>query len=554
MQVTATPGIAEIPISWFSATLKRFSVCYVELIFLAIALRLLGLIEPFVFQVIIDRILPFQREYSLVVVVIVFICAGIFQLSFGLLSQILSLRTANEVTHELGRRLYSHLFNLPFSYFRKWSVGETIARISETDRIRAFLVSTTTGTFLDMLFLVIYVSVLFSISVDLTAIVLLSLPLQVLVYIFFGPVIRRRMRKQFDSGAVLQNQIVETLSGINTIKALNIEHDMIGRLEVSLKSSLLASYKVNILSVVSGKLTFIIQRLVTTLIILFGAQSVFSGEMTLGQLIAFHLLVDKVTSPIANFSRLWESWQNIKVSRQRLGDIVNTPIESNSCPNRNVNASNGELVFSEVSFRYPGCEKLMEDFSFIAAENTLTLILGETGSGKSTFARLAAGIELPQKGLVYLGGQDMGDLNRETLRSQIAYVPQESYLFAGTIRENLAIGMGKVSDDEMMRTLSMCSAGEMIGDLPLGLDTNVGDRGSALSGGQRQKIAIARGLIRSPKVLILDEPTNSLDHLTISCLTSQLAKLKSRMTVIVVTHQPGHFVDVDQTLVLGTVS
>jgi subfamily B ATP-binding cassette protein HlyB/CyaB len=481
----------------------------------------------------------------------VFIAAGIFQLGFGVLSQVLSMRTANEVTSELGRRLYSHLLHLPFSYFRRWSVGETIARISETDRIRTFLVSATTGTLLDIIFLVIYLAVLFSISVSLSMVVLVALPLQLLVYFFFGPAIRSRMKSQFDSSATLQNRMVETLSGINTVKALNIEKEMGERLTSSLKLNLSASYKVGILSVVSNKLTFIIQRSMTTLIIFIGAQAVFSGEITLGQLIAFHLIVDKVTSPIANFSKLWESWQNIKVSRLRLGDILNTRVEFLSRDTVIDSEISQVLSFSEVTFHYPNTDPILDKFSIVVQPNTLTLVKGDTGSGKSTFARLAAGIEQPQKGTIFLGSKDISNMDIESLRRCISYVPQESYLFAGSIRDNITIGRQGISDEDIISALTVCSAKTLLESLPYGLETNVGDRGAALSGGQRQKIAIARCLVRAPKILILDEPTSSLDQSSIDEMAMRLSELKSEMTIIVVTHQPGQFVSVDQTVVFG---
>ena len=302
------------------------------------------------FQVIIDRILPFQREASLLVVVVIFAAVGLFQLIFEVLSELLGMLTANRVTRELGARIYDHLFKLPLGYFRKWSVGETIARIGETDTIRAFLVGTTTGVFLDLVFVFIYIAVLFLMSPQLTLIVLAALPIQILIYLGFGPFLRRRLRTQFDAGAAHQALMVESISGIGAVKALSAESKMLGRLDQALSTTLNAGYRVELLHIWNDKLLFLVDRAITISIIYFGAQAVFAGQMTLGELIAFHLLAEKVTGPIDSFSGLWESWQNIRVSRQRLGDVVNTPMEPfEQLPKLPTNVA-GHLEFKDVGF------------------------------------------------------------------------------------------------------------------------------------------------------------------------------------------------------------
>lgn len=272
----------EIPLSWFTRSLWKYTPLYIELVFLAICLRLIGLVEPFIFQVIIDRILPFQREASLIVVVAIFVAVSLFQMGFEVLSSLLGILTANKVTREFGSRIFDHLFKLPFSHFRKWSVGETIARVSETDTIRNFLVGTTTGVFLDLLFVVIYIGVLLSLSVPPTMIVLIALPLQALVYFAFGPFLRQRLRAQFDAGAKHQTQMVENISGIAAVKALSAEGKMLERLDQTLGNSLFASYRVGVLNIFSDKLTFIIERGVTISIIYARANLVFAGKSLLG--------------------------------------------------------------------------------------------------------------------------------------------------------------------------------------------------------------------------------------------------------------------------------
>jgi len=536
----------EIPLSWFTRSLWKYTPLYIELVFLAICLRLIGLVEPFIFQVIIDRILPFQREASLIVVVAIFAAVSLFQMGFEVLSSLLGILTANKVTREFGSRIFDHLFKLPFSHFRKWSVGETMARVSETDTIRNFLVGTTTGVFLDLLFVVIYIGVLLSLSVPLTMIVLIALPLQALVYFAFGPFLRQRLRVQFDAGAKHQTQMVENISGIAAVKALGAEGKMLERLDQTLGNSLFASYRVGMLNIFSDKLTFIIERGVTISIIYVGANLVFAGELTLGQLIAFHLLAEKVTAPIANFSKLWESWQNIKVSRQRLGDIVNTETEPfNERPKLLPNVE-PRLTFENVGFAYLEGSPILKKFNFEAVPNSLTLIVGPSGIGKSTFGRLASGIDVPSEGKVLLGGENIAKFEPHDVRTKVAYIPQEPYLFSGTLRENLLIGEEAASDADIEDALKISVADTLVARMPMGLDTHVGERGSALSGGQRQRIAIARSLLKKPKVIILDEPTSALDDVAQRKMAEELERLKATTTLIIITHRPDVFGQPDQ--------
>lgn len=538
----------EIPLSWFGKTLWKYTPLYIELVFLAICLRLIGLVEPFIFQVIIDRILPFQREASLIVVVAIFVAVSLFQLVFEVLSDLLGMVTANRVTRDFGARIFEHLFRLPFSHFRKWTVGETIARVSETDTIRAFLVGTTTGVFLDLLFVFIYIAVLFTLSVDLTLIILAALPIQFLIYFGFGPFLRRRLRVQFDAGAAHQTQMVENISGIAAVKALSAEGKMLERLDQTLHANLNAGYRVGLLNIWNDKLLFIIDKAITISIIYFGAQFVFAGQMTLGELIAFHLLAEKVTGPVQNFASLWESWQNIRVSRQRLGDVVNTPMEPFGNLPKLPPDVEARLAFRQVDFAYTPSAPILRQFSFTANPNTLTLIVGPSGIGKSTFGRLASGIDIPDSGAVLLGGEDIGQFEPHDVRTKIAYVPQEPYLFSGTLRENLTLGDESATDEMIARALRISAAETLIAQLPQGLDTYVGERGSALSGGQRQRVAIARSLIKAPKVIILDEPTSALDGDAQRRMALEMQKLKQETTLIIITHNPDIFENPDQII------
>ncbi len=548
---TSLPGQG-VPLSWFSTTLRKHSLLYVELTFLAICVRLIGLLEPFVFQVVIDRILPFQREASLIVVIVVLIGANLFSLGFNLLAAFLGVSVANRLTSELGRRLFDHLFRLPLRHFRRWPVGETLSRIGETDTIRGFLIGVTTGASLDLLFIGVYFMVLLSISGKLTMVVAFAVPLQALLYMCFGPVLRKRLRAQFDAGSHHQARMVENLSGMTAVKALTAEGAMLSRLSETLAQTLNASRRVYTMNAVSGQLIGLCEKGIFIGVIYIGAQQVFAGELTLGQLIAFQLIAEKIAAPIAGFSKLWQDWQNLRISRQRLGDILNSEQEKFGSGSVFPDDIEPRLAFQGVSFGYgPDEPPVISGLDLSLEPRTCTLVVGPSGIGKSTFGRLAAGLEEPQSGIITVGGQDLAAFEPESLRSRVVYVPQEPYLFSGTLRENLLLRTPDASDAEILDALRISAAGELVFRLAQGLDTEVGERGSALSGGQKQRVAIARAILQKPAILILDEPTSALDEAAQHRLVSELMQLRKQVTVIVITHRPDVFAGADRVIDFG---
>ena len=534
----------EVKISWFLETLLKYKALYLELVFLAFCMRLLGVIEPFLFQVIIDRILPFQRESSLIVVAVVFVATSIFQGAFSVVSAILGILTGNRVTKEFADRIYSHLFHLPFAYFRAWPVGETISRLSETDTIRAFIVGAAAGVLLDVVFTFLYLAILFSLSAQLTFILLAGLPLQALVYFGFGPFLRERLRDEFDTGAKMQTHVVESVSGAQTIKALAIEDRTCEKISEALELNMASSVRVQMLRLVSDQILFVVERAVTIGIVIYGAGLVFSSNLSLGELIAFHLIASKVSAPLSNFATLWESWQNIRVSRQRLADILCVESERAAVLPDLVVSKIDTLVLSSVSFTYSGeADALFSNISLQAERGQVSLVVGPSGSGKSTLARIAAGLEKTDFGTVEVGGHNIQLYNPDSVRRHICYVPQDPVLFSGSIRQNLQAVAPSFSSAEYYDALEMASMLDQVNSFALGIDQQVGERGLALSGGQRQRVALARSLLKRPKVLILDEPLSALDEHNRLVLASNLRELAKNIVLIIITHQKEDFPD-----------
>ena len=534
----------EVKISWFLETLLKYKALYLELVFLAFCMRLLGVIEPFLFQVIIDRILPFQRESSLIVVAVVFVATSIFQGAFSVVSAILGILTGNRVTKEFADRIYSHLFHLPFAYFRAWPVGETISRLSETDTIRAFIVGAAAGVLLDVVFTFLYLAILFSLSSQLTLILLAGLPLQALVYFGFGPFLRERLRDEFDTGAKMQTHVVESVSGAQTLKALAIEDRACEKISEALELNMASSVRVQMLRLVSDQILFVVERAVTIGIVIYGAGLVFSSNLSLGELIAFHLIASKVSAPLSNFATLWESWQNIRVSRQRLADILCVESERAAVLPDLVVSKIDTLVLSSVSFTYDGeADALFSNISLQAERGQVSLVVGPSGSGKSTLARIAAGLEKTDFGTVEVGGHNIQLYNPGSIRRHICYVPQDPVLFSGSIRQNLQAVAPSFSSAEYYDALETASMLGQVNSFALGIDQQVGERGLALSGGQRQRVALARSLLKRPKVLILDEPLSALDEHNRLVLASNLRELAKSIVLIIITHQKEDFPD-----------
>ena len=550
-----------VSFSWFNTTLKRYVWLYAELMVIAIAIRLLLLVEPFVFQALVDRVLPFQRTATLHLIVALLTASALFQVGLNVVSGLLANLTANRVTNELGERLYEHLLQLPLGFYHRWPVGEVMARIDEIDTIRNFMVGTATGVTLDVMFAFIYIGALYSISPELTVIVVLALPVQAAIYLGLGPFLRARIRASFDASAAYQANMVESLAGATVAKAMAIEKSVARKLMGTLGRVLSTNLRTEYVRMASDQLVYLVQRSVVILVLFVGSGMIFESELTLGQLIAFFLLTRRVSGPIASFSRLWEAWQNIRISRQRLADILLEDRESVGSLPRVPSRRFTALRLENVTFGYGGDAPVVENLSVDVLPERSTVIVGPSGVGKSTVGKLLAGLLHPEHGRLVVNGEDGRRFDPRSVRRTVMYVPQEPVLFSGSVRENLLLGRGEAGITAIERALELSASTNMLGDLARGLDTDVGERGMNLSGGQRQRIAIARALLLGPRVLVLDEPTSALDVETQGILVRNMVGLTPDITVVFITHQheliPGPVTIVDlakrKEIIRGTV-
>ncbi|MBW9066163.1 peptidase domain-containing ABC transporter [Rhizobium herbae] len=529
----ATPA----KISWFTYTTSGYTGILIELMIVAVVLRLFGLVQPFVFQTIIDRVLPFQREATLVLIVGILVLTAVFSAGLDALATYLGNHMANRLIAELARRIFRHVLGLPLRFLERWQVGETLARIEEIDTVRAFLTGTVSGVALDVLFAATYIIALFSISPFLTVLVLVMLPLQIVTFGTIGPFLRGRMQESFAAGSRHQSRLVEAFGNAVTVKALASEQRQAKRFQETLDVSLVAGFRVAKLNILNGFLGHILENGSIILIIFFGSRLVFQNEITLGELIAFHLLADKVSGPILSLSSIWEQWQGLKVARLRLGDFLNTPTETDIAKPRLRIDGRLTLRLNRLSFSYTGDQVIIRDMSAVIEPNRPTVIVGESGSGKSTLAKLIAGLYEPDDGSVEVNNLDLSDYDPQSVRRTIAYLPQEPVLFSGSILDNL-LAKPDATGEEIQSVLIDSGSDRVVMQLPNGIDTDVGERGGRLSGGQRQRIALARALLTNPQALILDEPTSALDAQSAAIIVEMMKRFARDRTLVVVTHNP----------------
>lgn len=529
-----------VAFSWFTRTTKKYIYYVIELSCVAVVLRLLGLVNPFIFQAIIDRILPFQRLESLYAIVVLMVAIMLFSTALSTLSGYLGTYLANRLTLEFGRRIYTHLLSLSLSVLRHWKVGELFSRIGEVDTIRGFLTGTIATTVLNVLFAIIYLAALFSISPKLTFIVLIILPLQMGSLASVGPFLRRQLRRTFTLQAAHKSRLIESFTNLEAIKAHVKESAHTIRMQETLARSLDQSLTTSKFHLLNGALSHIFGDLFTIFIIFFGAQAVLQNQITLGQLVAFHLLAGNVSGPILSLASLWEEWQHLKISRLRLGDILNAPSEwEEEKPPLQLTTS-PQLEAQNICFSY-GETPIVNHVDICLKPGQPIMLLGPSGCGKSTFAKLLCSLYPPTNGQILINNQSIQNFDIRSVRQTIGYFPQSPCLFSGTILENMLLAKPNASENEIVAALHASACHDLISQLPQGLHTQVGEQGGFLSGGQRQRLALACFFLIEPQILILDEPTSALDDRVSAQIVEHLYKLSQERIVLVITHKSDLF-------------
>ncbi|HWR55541.1 MAG TPA: type I secretion system permease/ATPase [Negativicutes bacterium] len=529
----------EFNLSWFIPVVVRFKRFFGEVLIISFFLQSFGLITPLFTQVIIDKVLVHKGVTTLDILAVGLLCINSFEGILGVLRSYLFSHTTNRVDVILGAKLFNHMVGLPLQYFEIRRVGDTVARVRELENIRQFITGSTLTVVLDLFFAIVFIVAMFFYSVSLSFITLASLPIFVALSVIVTPLFKERLNHKFACGSEVQSYLVESITGMHTVKSLAIEPQLNHKWEGILANYVKASFKTTILGNVASNIAQYIQKIATLAILWYGAHLVMDGKLTVGQLIAFQMLAGRVTDPVLRLANLWQDFQQVRLSIERLGDILNCPREPVFNPNRTLLPPiKGQVTIENLAFRYRIDGPLaLDGINLNIRPGTTVGIVGRSGSGKSTLTKLIQRLYIPERGRILIDGVDLVQVEPAWLRRQIGVVLQENFLFNGSVRENIAAVDPGAPMDRIVQVAKLAGAHEFILELTEGYDTNVGERGTSLSGGQRQRIAIARALLVNPRILIFDEATSALDYQSERIIQDNLQQICRGRTVFIIAHR-----------------
>ncbi len=530
--------LAKFDFSWFIPALVKYRKLLGEVLLISFMLQLFGLVSPLFFQVVMDKVLVHKGMTTLDVLVIGLVVVVIFESVLNALRAYVFSHTTSRIDVELGARLFRHLVQLPLAYFQARRVGDSVARVRELENIRSFLTGNALTVVLDVFFSVVFIAVMLFYSVPLTLIVLVSLPLYFGLSLAVVPILRRRLDVKFARGAENQAMLVETVTGIQTVKATALEPAFGKRWDNQLAAYVSASFKTQNLASVAHEGINLIGKLVNAATLWYGAHLVMNNELTVGQFVAFNMFAQRVAQPIMRMAQLWTDFQQTGISVARLGDILNTRTEVAPSSAAQLPPVKGRITLDQVTFRYrPEAPPVLHSISLDVLPGEVIGIVGRSGSGKSTLTKLVQRLYSPEAGRILVDGMDISLIDAAQLRRQVGVVLQENLLFNRSVRENIAIADPAAPLEAVMLVAQLAGAHEFISELPEGYDTVVGEQGSTLSGGQRQRIAIARALFTNPRILIFDEATSALDYESEAIIQKNMQFIAKGRTVLIIAHR-----------------
>lgn len=542
--------LAKFDFTWFIPAMVKYRKILLEVLLVSVVLQLFALITPLFFQVVMDKVLVHQGFSTLNVIAVALAVVVLFEVVLGGVRTYVFAHTTSRIDVELGAKLFRHLLTLPIAYFENRRVGDTVARVRELEHIRNFLTGQALTSVLDLLFSFIFIAVMWYYSVWLTLVVLVSLPCYALWSAFISPILRHRLNEKFARNADNQSFLVESISAMNTIKSMAVSPQMTEHWDKQLAGYVRAGFKVTKLATIGQQGVQLIQKLVMVINLWLGAHLVISGDLTIGQLIAFNMLAGQVAAPVIRLAQLWQDFQQVGISISRLGDILNTPTEN---PQSRLTPPeiHGDIQFNDVTFRYrPDGSEVLDHLSLNIKAGEVIGIVGRSGSGKSTLTKLIQRLYIPSNGRVFIDGNDTALIDPAWLRRQIGVVLQDNILLNRSIRDNIALSEPAMPIERVIQAAKLAGADDFITALPEGYNTLVGEQGAGLSGGQRQRIAIARALVTNPRILIFDEATSALDYESEHIIMRNMQHICRGRTVIIIAHRLSTVQQADRILVL----
>ncbi|MDZ8134782.1 MAG: peptidase domain-containing ABC transporter [Nostoc sp. DedQUE04] len=525
-----------------------------EVFIASILIQIFGLITPLFTQLLLDRVVVQRSDLTLTAVGIGLVIFSLFRVAITGLRQYLLDHTANRVDLALIVGFISHTFRLPLNYFESRYVGDIISRVQENRKIQRFLTGEALSIFLDLLTVFVYVGLMFWYSWKMALMTLVIVPPFVLLALIATPFLQRVSREIFGAHNEETGYLIQSLTGIRTIKSMAVEQTVRWHWEELFGKSVKKTFSGQVIGNTLQIFSSGIEAVVTTVLLWFGAWQVIQNELTIGQLIAFNMLLGNVINPFQRLILLWNELQEVLIAVERINDVIDAEPEEDlqHQSHQSLPPIRGYICFDKVTFRYhPESDRnTLENISFEVQPGQTIALVGRSGSGKTTISKLVLGLYPPTEGKILIDGYDITSLSLRSLRSQIGVVDQDTFLFGGTIRENISLGYPEATLEEVIEAAQQAGAHEFIKELPMGYETQIGEGGGTLSGGQRQRLAIARALVGNPQLLILDEATSSLDAESERIIQTNLNKILQDRTTLVIAHRLSTVRNADKILVL----
>ncbi|MBR6301975.1 type I secretion system permease/ATPase [bacterium] len=532
---------------WFFNEIFKYKKIIGQVLLGSFVVQLFGLVTPLFTQVILDKVLVNRTIATLDVLAVAFVVVAVFELLLNLSRNYIFIHTTNKIDAKLGTKLFRHLFKLYYVYFENRQVGNIVARVRELDRIREFITDKSVSVLIDAFFSTVFLAIMFVYSPKLTFISLGFLAIIAVIYVLITPELRLRLEEKFQMGAHSNSYLVEAVTGVQTVKSLAIEGSMFRKWEEKLGKYLKSSFNLAIMGNFTGSICGFLQKGMTIAILYVGVMLVIDNKLTIGQLIAFQMFSGQFAAPMLRLVGLWNDFQQTLLAVDRIGDILNSPLEKQSENAITLSHVNGDIKIDHMSFRYNvDAPLVLKNINLEIKAGEKIGFVGRSGSGKSTITKLIQRLYYTTEGTIFIDGIDTRNIDPIWLRTNIGIVMQENYLFSGTIKDNIAQPRPNVPMEGIIQAAQIAGAHEFISKFPKGYDTEVGERGSSLSGGQKQRIAIARALISNPRILIFDEATSALDYESERIIRDNMAMISKGRTTIIIAHRLSTIKDCDR--------
>ncbi|HEX9171280.1 MAG TPA: peptidase domain-containing ABC transporter [Telluria sp.] len=537
---------------WFVPELLKHKKIWRDILLASLAIQLVGLATPLFTQVIIDKVVVHQTQNTLVVLGVGLLMFMLFTSCMTWLRQYLVLHTGNRIDAVLGSQVFRHLLRLPLPYFEQRPTGTLVARLHGVETIREFVSGAAVTLVLDFPFLLIFLAVMFSYSWQLSLIAIVLLAVIAVMSILVTPLFREKLNKQFMLGARNQAFLTEYLAGMATVKSLQMEPDIDRKYGDLLAQYLAAGFSTKQVGNSYNVAANGVEQVMTLSILLVGALLVMRNDgFTVGMLVAFQMFASRMSQPMLRLAGLWQEFQQADIAVKRLGDMMDMPMEPYALTPSREGKGEGSIALVDVAFRYSEHHPwLYRNLNMRFQPGRLSVLMGPSGCGKSTLAKLLLGFYQPGDGVIELDGRDIRFLAANELRQTFGVVPQETVLFSGTIYDNLVMAHPHASFEDVIEACKAAEIHDTLEKLPNGYQTEIGERGTGLSGGQRQRLAIARALLKKPRILIFDEAVSNLDQQTAEQFAKTVNTLKGKVTMLFITHQIPRGLQVDEVFSL----